>query len=362
VPGFTLIELLVVVSIIALLVSMLLPTLNKAKEQARAVYCSNNTKIICQGLNQYSAEWQAYPFENKGYYHAGNPDKDASLFPNGAKWDKDISPRWSLGCLSYLVGGPKGTQYNSDQNGGDSCMFKAPPTAGGKGGFQDGEFSKAYLCPSADKAQIYLGRNDLFGFKYHASYWTSPSVRVNLGWRGNIPNTGGDNDGYFNGIELLMETNNQTYTGNIDDTGPSALSGRIITQCPQAGSPHWRSVYHPNPDTVRNPNGMVFVGDTNNVRHTSGPLICDPGDWTFAPGYGKVEGCLGFERHGDRIMIGYVDGHSRPLPKLEAINSRVVRFAFGGITGDPWLVKYIGDDGCRTGSIMHHTLAPMVTD
>ena len=362
--GFTLIELLVVVSIIALLVSMLLPTLNKAKEQARAVYCSNNTKIICQGLNQYSAEWQAYPFENKGYYHAANPDKDASIFPNGAKWDPNISPRWALGCLSYLVGGPKGTQYNSDQNGGDSCMYKAPTTAGGKGGFQDGEFSKAYLCPSADKAQIYLGRNDLFGFKYHASYWTSPSVRVNLGWRGKIANSGGANDGYLNGIELLMESNNQTYTGSINDgSNASALSSRIVTQCPQMSYPHWRAVYHPSPDTVRNPNGMVFIGDTNNVMKTVGGITSAPGDWTFAPGYGKVQTCLGFERHGDRIMIGYVDGHSRPLPKLEALNPKNASFQGGGVTGDPWLVKYIGDDGCKPGNTMGiHTLPPMAAD
>ena len=54
--GFTLIELLVVISIIALLLSILMPALTKVKEQAKAVVCSSNLRQMAVALEVYTAE------------------------------------------------------------------------------------------------------------------------------------------------------------------------------------------------------------------------------------------------------------------------------------------------------------------
>ena len=56
--AFTLIELLVVIAIIALLVAVLLPTLNRAREHSRRVVCSSNLSQIMAGIHTYAFDSQ----------------------------------------------------------------------------------------------------------------------------------------------------------------------------------------------------------------------------------------------------------------------------------------------------------------
>jgi len=63
--GFTLVELLVVIGIIALLVSILLPALNKANEDARRVRCLSNQRQLVMA-------WQMYASDNKGHICSSN--------------------------------------------------------------------------------------------------------------------------------------------------------------------------------------------------------------------------------------------------------------------------------------------------
>lgn len=68
--GFTLIELLVVISIIALLLAILLPSLRSARDYARRIACANNASQLMIAMNTYASEWDGHLPRN----NPPNPD------------------------------------------------------------------------------------------------------------------------------------------------------------------------------------------------------------------------------------------------------------------------------------------------
>ena len=100
--GFTLVELLVVIGIIALLVSILLPTLNKAREQANTVKCLSNLRQFGQANAIYAAQ-----FKNWNVPHIQNTTASGQRMT----WVDNPFFRRSLGVKDLNAAGNKTDRY-----------------------------------------------------------------------------------------------------------------------------------------------------------------------------------------------------------------------------------------------------------
>jgi prepilin-type N-terminal cleavage/methylation domain-containing protein len=85
--AFTLVEILVVVAIIGILIALMLPAIQAARESARKSQCANNLKQIGLGMHGYLDSHKAFP---PGYTSRVRPDHDDG--PPGWSWGARIMP------------------------------------------------------------------------------------------------------------------------------------------------------------------------------------------------------------------------------------------------------------------------------
>ncbi|MEW4564794.1 DUF1559 domain-containing protein [Bremerella sp. JC770] len=99
--AFTLVELLVVIAIIGVLVSLLLPAVQQAREAARRIDCQNRIKQIGLALHNYHDTHGTFPFGELVTPDACPP---ASSSKRGASWTVSILP--------FMEQGPRYDQFN----------------------------------------------------------------------------------------------------------------------------------------------------------------------------------------------------------------------------------------------------------
>lgn len=154
--GFTLIELLVVIAIIAILASLLLPALSRARQAAWATKCKSNLKQLSLALTFYTADFSAFPR------------------------DRTRETDWATALDSYLH---QPMERFSVKRQFDGQIFETTPLRGG-----------VFHCPrfKADQAQPQgiAGRCDPFvaGYGYNVHGMMSKLVLdAALGLGGNAP-------------------------------------------------------------------------------------------------------------------------------------------------------------------------------
>ncbi|MEX0868020.1 MAG: DUF1559 domain-containing protein, partial [Pirellulales bacterium] len=116
--AFTLVELLVVIAIIGILIALLLPAVQSAREAARRLQCSNNVKQIALASHNYHATFQRFP---PGYGYMRQPY--SSGYADEPEWP------WCVRLLGYLEQTALAEKVDWNANPGFSSTMSIPGQA-----------------------------------------------------------------------------------------------------------------------------------------------------------------------------------------------------------------------------------------
>jgi len=303
--GFTLVELLVVIAIIGVLVALLLPAVQAARESARRMRCGNNLKQLCLALQNYESAYNKLPpgwIASPGLMHT-----DAS---SGTGTDGWGSWGWPALVLKYMEQG----NLSETLKVGDLDMRSALDNPSSLALMQTKYPS--FRCPS-DVAPLLNDKRPITGFANQTRHLsTSNYVGWNSGSWGWIPGTGGPQErlGIFamnsqtrfaeitDGLSNTFAIGERSYKNAITASGNQIACGAAVIFGNRWGNHRENSRRNPqfgNTNTLGLGEGHInstLTGDPNNPGLNNNS-ICARGVFSYHPGgaqFGLVDGSVHF--------------------------------------------------------------------
>ncbi|QDV54447.1 DUF1559 domain-containing protein [Rosistilla oblonga] len=214
--GFTLVELLVVIAIIGILVGLLLPAVQQAREAARRIQCTNQTKQIGLALHNYHDTHRSFPpggiVAEKVTKGVGDTWCNAGSSTQGAPWTVLILP--------FMEEGARYDQYDFDLPLSASYTSQVPSSSPNRPLWY--EQNANYQCPSDPSSG-----GDVNNLSYFGVQGGGDSTTVNC-WGGN------SNVFFVNGI--LYANSSSKFRDVTDGTTNTFLVGETKYHLTEAGT------------------------------------------------------------------------------------------------------------------------------
>jgi prepilin-type N-terminal cleavage/methylation domain-containing protein len=149
--AFTLVELLVVIAIIGVLVALLLPAVQAAREAARRMQCSNHLKQIGLGLQNYHDTFNSLPFGARARF----------VQTSGTAVPAQYGPSWYVGILPFCEQKPLSDLIEAAQLASPTNAFVDLTRVNTRVPFNVNNQKIAYmLCPSSPLPQTEILNNN----------------------------------------------------------------------------------------------------------------------------------------------------------------------------------------------------------